>query len=270
MHVHRPGLSVARAVLGAAPEQMPAWLARFRPGDRIEWGTFSASRLVYYPGAGTDGQAVALFGGAGAAHCFVYVDYGIERAEIERQLDHPVHGFMGYRSIARASIVWRELTPHGWPLHLQAGDKPRPSEVAPWITPFAFVEVLERLPSFGPDHGPTRLAVLFIGGDGVATYDALFCQRWGRPPFALVLQDHGFGGGYTSFGERGLLRAIARRADRHPELLLVAAGNTEPWSGYEAITGAVAHGGGMHRFERTLYRREAGQASSGARRFGRG
>lgn len=245
----------ARDVLRADPEPMPDWLARFRPGDRIAWSDFSASRVVYYPGAGTDGQPVAVFGGAGAAHCFLFVDYGLERRAVERELDHPAHGFMGYRSLARVSMAEEELTPRGWISHVKPEEVPHRANHFATARPYAFIEVLERLPSHGPEHGPERLAILFLAADGVAAYDALFCQPGGRAPFAVVLQDHGFGGNYTTFGEGGLLGAVARRADRYPELLFVAKGNTRPWSGYQEIPGAVAHGGGMHHFDRSLYRR---------------
>ena len=246
--------STAGEWLGAHAEEMPAWLQNFRPGDPFVWDAFLASRIVYYPGAGTDGQPVAVFGGSGAAHCFVYVDYGLTRQAVETQLDHPQHGFMGYTSIARVNVAEHQLTPAGGARHFQPGD-PTPNRHFSGTEPYAFLEILQRRPEFGPDHGPDRLAIVFMGADGVAAYDALFCQG-GRPaPFAVVLQDHGYGGNYTTFGAGGLLHTIAVRTSRFPEMLLVATANTTPWPGYAEIQEAVAGGGGMHQVNRALFLR---------------
>ncbi len=246
--------STAREWLEGHAEAMPAWLENFRPGDPFVWDAFLASRIVYYPGAGTDGQPVAVFGGSGAAHCFVYVDYGLTRQAVETQLDHPQHGFMGYTSITRVNVAEHQLTPAGRARHFQPGD-PTPNRHFIGTEPYAFLEILQRRPEFGPDHGPDRLAIVCMGVDGVAAYDALFCQG-GRPaPFAVVLQDHGYGGNYTTFGAGGLLHSIAVRTNRIPEMLLVATANTTPWPGYAEIQGAVAGGGGMHQVNRCLFLR---------------
>jgi hypothetical protein len=246
--------SAANEWLKGYAEAMPAWLKNFRPGDPFVWDAFLASRIVYYPGAGTDGQPVAVFGGSGAAHCFVYVDYGLTRQAVEHQLDHPQHGFMGYTSIARVTVAEHQLTPAGWVRHFQPGDS-TPNRHFIGTEPYAFLEILQRRPDFGPDHGPDRLAIVFMGADGVAAYDALFCQDGRLAPFGVVLQDHGYGGNYTTFGAGGLLHTIAVRTSRFPEMLLVATGNTSPWPGYAQIQGAVAGGGGMHQVNRSFFLR---------------
>ena len=76
------------------------------------------------------------------------------------------------------------------------------------MEPFGWFVALDRQGG-GEDHGPQRLAILFIGGDGIASYDALYCQRDGTPPaFLAVIQDHGFGGNYNRFGQDGLLETV--------------------------------------------------------------
>ena len=95
---------------------------------------------------------------------------------------------------------------------------------------------------------------LFIGGDGHATYDALYCQGDGTAaPFLVVIQDHGFGGDYDKFRRGGILERIARQCGQLPQWLLVGE-NTEPWEDYEDC-GADAEVGGMQAMPRRLYSR---------------
>ena len=75
--------------------------------------------------------------------------------------------------------------------------------------------------------------MLFVGGDGFATFDALYCQGDGTPPpYLVVAKDHGFGGNWDAFGEDGLLERLATNAERQPKYLF-AWGNARPWAGCE-------------------------------------
>lgn len=213
---------------------------------------FFASRVVFYPGSGTDGQPVQFFGSRHAAHCFVYADYGITRDHVIRELGEAGHPFAGYVSAGHRELLANDLTPNGWVPHI----KPRAAAQGPTapVRPYAFVEILERRPGFDDAHGPQRLAILFLCADGVAAYDALFCQVNATAPYAVVLQDHGFGGNWTRFGQGGALEELATNTGRLPQFLLVAA-NTDVWDGYSAIDGATLGGGGMHGYERQLWKR---------------
>lgn len=234
-------------------EKLPGWLDTWSPGSPFSSGDFFNSRVVYYPGSGTDGQPVLVFGSRHAAHCFVFVDYGITKSHILRELGSAGHPFAGYQSVGRIDVAERELTPSGWVPHVRpvAAQRP-PTQV---VSPYAFMEILERAEGFNEQHGPKRLALLFLAAEGVAAYDALFCQAHGRAPFAIVLQDHGFGGNWTRFGCEGALEHLAVTTERLPEYLLVAT-NTRAWTGYAPIDGDVTGGGGMHGFNRQVYRRD--------------
>lgn len=232
---------------------LPLWLHDWGPGRPVHVEDFFASRVVFYPGSGTDGQPVQFFGSRHAAHCFVFADYGITMDHVLRELGEAGHPFAGYQSAGRVELSERDLTPSGWVPHIQPQDAPRGS-LAPG-GPYGFIEVLERRPGFDDTHGPKRLAILFLCADGVAAYDALFCQVKAKPPFAIVLQDHVYGGNWTWFGRGGSLEQLASTTQRLPEFLLVAE-NTDAWAGYSVIEGAVATGGGMHGFERQLWRRD--------------
>jgi hypothetical protein len=183
----------------------------------------------------------------------VYADYGIAQIAVQAELEHPTHRFQEYHTLCRLPLTANDLTPGGWAPHagfggLEAG-RYRFADVAP----FAFVELLERDQDRRDGHGARRLAILFLGADAIAAYDALFCQQNGTlSPFAIVLQDHGFGGNYDRFGRGGLLEGIAGRCHAVPPWLLVAE-NTQPWDGFKRVPQVDGDRGGMHNTPRFLY-----------------
>ena len=208
-------------------EELPDWLIKFEREDRFPRQDFFASRVVYYPASGYDGHAVKVFGSTHTAHCFVYVDYGVSETEIKEALDDPEWGFRGYHTFARIPVTESELVPEAWTPHISPYELPDHAYRFANVTPFAFLEVSERDPELDHEHGPCRLAILFLGGDGVASYDALFCQAMyrHRPPFAVLVQNHGFGGDYTSFAESGLLARVVWGCRVLPEYLLLIFAN---------------------------------------------
>jgi len=243
-----------KTILARDPEPMPDRLARFVPGCRFERDSSMSGRVVFYPGSGLDGQAVKLFGGSHGAHTFIMVDFGMDAERIAHDLDAP-GTFRGYRSMARLSLGPSDLSPAGWSPTLPVEQPGMPP--MPCVRPYAFLEILERVAPFGQDHGPARLAILFIGGDGIATFDALFCQRHDPvpPPFGLVLQDHGFGGNYDRSGAEGSMARIASARQVWPRWLWVAA-STLPWPGYQPVAGAWPMRGGSTGDLRRLYARK--------------
>ena len=236
-------------------EDVPAWLRDFNEQTPFPRDEFFKSRVVYYPGSGTDGHPVKLFGGSHSAHCFVYADYGVAQNELEQQLADPHHGFRGYRTIAHLQLREHDLVPGGWIPHAHT---PSPHHFASTAkSPFGFLEVLERNAELDDNHGAHRLAILFLGADGIASYDALFCQeRSAARPFAVLLQDHGFGGNYDRFGKGGLLSNIANQCNVFPAFLVVAR-NTAPWDHFSLIEGVEPDMGGMHNNPRCLYKWDA-------------
>jgi hypothetical protein len=236
-------------------EAIPEWLGNFKQGSEFQHNQFFTSRVVYYPGSGLDGQPVKLFGSTHSAHCFVYVDYGIEQNTLKKKLQDAHENFLGYHTFARVQLSERDLSPNGWRSHIEVNYRPLHGRPHINITPFGFLEVLERDQNLDDNHGPCRLAIVFLGADGIAAYDALFCQNNGAlPPFAVVLQDHGFGGNYDEFGQHGLLARIASDCRVIPELLLVAK-NTQAWNGFALIQNLQGYAGGMHEHIRYLYER---------------
>lgn len=237
-------------------EDCPEWLKNFDSQYSVfNSKIFLKSRVVFYPGASYDGHAIKLFSSTHSAHCFVYCDYLTTKEEIEKVLDGDDRGYqspiLGYHSIARLSLIERELSPNRWEPHVQP-DNPW---ARPRITPYAFLEIFERNSDLKHEFGAERLAILFLGADAYASYDALFCQNNGnRPPFSIFLQDHGFGGNYDRFGNDGLMHQIAKKAQVFPELLIVAK-NTRSWNGFEKVEDVEGENGGMHSHLREIYKK---------------
>ncbi len=239
-------------------EPMPRWLATLSAHERFPSDEFFASRFVYYPGSGLDGQPVQHFASQRFAHCFMYVDYGLSQQRIDAALDAPpgtyLGGFRGYQRVTRFPLRESDLAPQGWRPHVTAA---RMRHRLDQIQPFGMVAVLERDADLGESHGPERLAILFLGADGIATYDALFCQpQVDRLPEFVVLQEHGFGGNYDRFGRGGLLDELVERTGRRPPWLYVADDCTRPWAGYARVEAAGTQVGGSGPHVRRLYKRQ--------------
>lgn len=174
------------AYLRNIPEDIPDWLINFEISDGFSRQRFFSSRVVYYPGSWLDGHPVELFGSTHTAHCFIYADYMLSRNDLEAELADPEGRFRGYQTLARIELTESDLVPGGWEPHIRYREMPwdlfyraRMEEA-----PFVFLEVLERTPEFGEDHGPSRLALIFLRADAIAAYDALFCQgNWNPRPF---------------------------------------------------------------------------------------
>ena len=242
-------------VLNQDPEELPGWLqansVSFNRND------FFKSRTLYYPGSGNDGHPVSLCARSHAVHAFLYVDYGVDRQTISRRVQDTEQGFLGYSIInPPGEDIAKNTLDRGVPLkwHVDPSVLPRARERyrSLDIKPFAWFVVLQRDEGYDDTHGPERIAGLFIGADGHATYDALYCQDDGTPePFMIVVQDYPFGGDFDRFGRNGILEKIARECGQLPQWLLVG-GDTEPWTDYEEC-GADAEVGGMHATPRRLY-----------------
>ena len=86
------------------PEPVPSWLDDFTNGDAFGRQQIFASRIVYYPGSGTDGHPVKLFGSTHCAHSFVYADYAMIQATIEAELEDAVRRFRGYHTLVRLHL----------------------------------------------------------------------------------------------------------------------------------------------------------------------
>lgn len=160
---------------------------------------------VYYPASQLDGAVLKAYGGF--AHSFVYVDPNVSRTEFIEQSSRVA----GYDLIMQRELLAIDLCPNPLPNHpinpKLDGD---PLALRRWgrgdpVKPFASWLVLQRRSRTDPAHGPLRLSIVFIAGEGVATYQALYNSNCLRP-IAIVMKNHfGFAGNWTEFPRRGAI-----------------------------------------------------------------
>lgn len=196
---------------------------------------------LYYPASGLDGDPVMRL--AGNVHSFIYVDQGAaNRTTLMAELARP-RCFRGYELLAAREVTKAELIPNGWTPTLPTPEDGTPdqyrSEMKP---PFALWAIMQRLPEFPTKHGPERFSLLYISGDGVATFQALYVENKVAPRYLSILQPgHGFGGNWTEFTDpaRILARSVLNNPAGIPEYLLYGGWGLKHhyskacWPGYE-------------------------------------
>lgn len=238
-------------------EPVPEWLRHLTTQSRISMDDFFSSRIVFYPGSGQDGRPVRIFGSAHAAHCFIYCDYGVTREELVSTLDQEPHEvkhrpFLGYSTYRRQDLTREDIASKTFRPSLPLPDaltNPKSFErlylknskrYGPRATsPYAFLEILQRDDKLNENHGPERLAILFLYDDAYAAFDALFSPHNSKhpPPFALFIENYGigFGGGnWDRFDHGGYLERLSRATAAHPHYILLGR-NSKAWEQYKQI-----------------------------------
>ena len=209
---------------------LPKWLTQLESQsfqDRFPVRE-ALSDSLYYPACAFDGLPVRHLGGA--IYSFIYADYGYAQAQLIREVEG--NGFRGYRPILEREVGLEELLPQGQSLadvansaHHVVRPQPLPpaARAAAMNAPFARWYIFEREPTVSPEHGPVRFSLLFVSGDGVASYFALYNAHRLRPrAIAIIRPGHAFGGNWTRFQDQGgeLERVVSANTAGVPEFLL--------------------------------------------------
>jgi hypothetical protein len=198
----------------------PEWLASVSEERPLPLSDLLRNSL-YYPACGRDGDPVRYLGGF--IHSFVYADYSISKQQITESLHHPQHGFKGYRVLfskdVSSSIKANDWTPSSEVMKGLRSARVRarrPIEYGLWV-------VLERLEQFDSSHGPSRFSYLFIGGEGVSVYEALYRSNNIAPEVLAVIQcGVSFGGAWTDLANRDEIfaRKVLAESGEKPQFLL--------------------------------------------------
>lgn len=171
----------------------------------IEHGPFPIKNVLtnslYYAACETDGGVVkdcnTLNRGLGIVS-FIYADYALG----EERLNVALNTFHGYNVFATRNITQSELVPNGWNIKLPPGITPKEYLLFSnqFKRPFAKWVLYERVPEKGSAFGPFRFSLLYIGGEGIATYQALYWTNNACPTVLAIIQPGiSFSNNWTDF-----------------------------------------------------------------------
>jgi hypothetical protein len=179
--------------------------------EEIETGKFPLNDILhnslYYPSCGFDGGVVkdcnTVASDLGIVS-FIYCDYATGKdAFLEAQ-----NTFLGYHLLGCRDVTHSELIPNGWNPILPPGiDKKQYMQYKADWKPFIMWSVFERDKSRDKSHGPDRFSILYLGGEGVATYNALYwTNNISARAIAIIQPGTAFGMNWTNFcDENGAL-----------------------------------------------------------------
>ena len=182
------------------------------------------SNSVYYPACGQDGKPVRFLGGF--SHSFVYADYAVKRNCIVDKLME-LGAFRGYQAVFGKDIGLENLQgPFEFdPIEIDLRSDGDPKKYERERTkPFAYWAVFERLPDKTVEHGPDRFSLLYLGTEGVDTYQWLYASNGLYPSAVAIIQPgEGFGFNWTHFydSDRPLARAIRANKFGRPSYLIL-------------------------------------------------
>ncbi|MCY4438588.1 MAG: hypothetical protein OXE53_00030 [Deltaproteobacteria bacterium] len=152
---------------------VPEWLIELSP-TTMRKGRFPLNKLLrnslYYPCSAFDGDPVKHL--AGNVLSFVYADHGYGRDEFLAELEN--RGFDNYDPLSTPrSVEPQELRPAG----------------VDWREPFYCIwSVFQRREGCDPNHGPSRFSLLYICGEAVETFRALYVETGVAPKAVAVIQ----------------------------------------------------------------------------------
>lgn len=183
---------------------MPDWLKNLENLDYFPVDSVLKDS-VYYPGCGRDGSIVREYNGY--SHSFIYVDYWTEKKELLYTLKR--YSFGGYdvemyRELQKEELCYRSFVPYlprvsdGYTDYVKEEQKNKiDKSYALWV-------ILKRREKTDPGRGPERFSLVYIYGEGCATYQALYYSNQTAPSIVCVqTADEGCGGNWTNFKKKG-------------------------------------------------------------------
>lgn len=232
-------------------EETPAWLENYLQGEQITFKDLMSSRVGYYPGSGDDGSLIKIGNKSHSVHSFLYVDYGVRRAELEKRI---ANSFRGYHPIQQ--IEWYESDIISNNTDSTEIQEPKFGNPDTFFVkdekPYYLSAIMERDKERDDSWGAQHFVATFLFADGIDTYEQLFVKEYTKVPWLFLLQDHGWGGNYDRFGADGKLDIIIKKNLCYPQFVICAK-NTRIWNGYEQVLDAAPIYDGMHEDRRDLY-----------------
>ena len=170
----------------------------------IEQGPIPLSALLdnslYYPSAGHDGGVIKDCNTRAQSlniRSFIYADYCTGPDAYREQENN----FRGYHIFGSRALRPEDLAPIGWrPVMHPDIRRDRYTKYMKYWKPFAHWTVYERNADRHEAHGPERFSLIYIGSEGVATYQSLYnTQRIVPAAICIIQPGTGFGLNWTDF-----------------------------------------------------------------------
>lgn len=223
---------------------------------------------VYYPACRFDGGVIKIFNTLlknDGVTSFIYCDHDVdEDALVENVRDH-VRGYhlLAHRSVKESEFV--KGTRVEFPFQMDSMEGHKYERIMEKCLPFCHWFIFERNADFSEEHGPERFSLLYVCGEGVATYAGLYNNYRIAPKCLALIQCDGFSGNWTYFREKdGRLREVmAQNEAGLPQFVINGGiGDAESyshldWDEYEVmdvvqpyyryidrLTGKLTHDGG--------------------------
>ncbi len=199
--------------------EVPTWLLNYKKWNKINLKKILSSEVCYYPGAGFDPSFANELVRANVCYSFIHADYGHDKEKVIKEYSNNVfenYHLVDYNEFNESDMNLGSIRYH---ITLSAEEMDRMRYYASKQDPYGLVFIYER--NDNVEEGLKRFALIYLHSDGVAAYDALFCNQNKNPEF-FVLVEHGFGGNYTSFGKEGLLNRLMENTNNHPNYVLTS------------------------------------------------
>jgi len=204
--------------------------------------TLRNSRVLFYPGAGRDISPALRFAEIGAIDTVLYCDYinRVPRAVFD---DLEMRGRFHGREArdVHASELGQRCRADFFPALQHRWGRRDDDEANPVIG-----GVME-MRSYGPDAG--LFTFIYLDTEAIQTYIHVWGVA-GDAPLIVVVQNHGFGGLWTSLGGDCLMYTAAPLL---PLFLYVGDIGSEAWPNYRQISRAALDAQSMHRSQRSLW-----------------
>ncbi len=223
----------------------PRWLLELTPADIRRgpgpWLSHLVEDALIYPGAGVDGSPVRQCNGV--VHSFIFPDYMVSKGEILGELTRARRTGTGFAHHRLVDLVVFDAAPLVQNVDrdfVWDGQNPFQREATDGV--WAVYESLRP----GPRE---RFSFLFMGTEAIRTLAALFPER---PPRALVIQEHGFGGNcWRSFSEK--IHELSQRWNDTPEILILGPNHQlHQWCTFGQSLGTDVATESMHKQEREI------------------
>lgn len=254
---------------------IPAWLENISNARSLPLSIPLENVLrssCFYPSSGLDSSPVLLANGC--VHSFVYADYGTSRKDFEAEISF--RGFSPYRQILHRDIERRELMPVEWTAQTpRRFDNPgfdgrqRLLDAQRHHTFWGHWSIWQRREKHGEQVGPRLFSFLFLSGEAVELYEALYARNDLVPKVMAIIQPgHVLGDNWTNFYDPNApLWATVASQPMLPEHLLVGGfsrhvAEQSPFEGYTFVTKMTTYEtmtSGTRRVERTvsIFRQES-------------